>query len=212
MQFGALLKDDVAALSFKNPDDVMQDVGEFVLSTGVAPTQLKGTAQICLAVGYRTDDPDVTLGSALVLIGPRRTALCRGHRPSSGAGLRHQSRTDLALAWYEVRLDALKSGATPVFAATLPERTRLDGGLGERAAARNGIAPVEAVAPTRKRTTLPAFASRIRHLPAPAGSATRAARRFRKAKNPLRIAEALRLNPAHCLARAVVAELVDAQR
>ena len=137
---------------------MMQDVGEFVLSTGVAPTQLKGTAKICLAVGYRTDDLDVTLGSALVLtvLGERPYAEVMGHHLVQGFGT--SQRTDLALAWYEVGLDALKNGATPVFAATLPERTQLMEVSVSGLAARNGIAPVEAVAPTPQAGGVPAFA------------------------------------------------------
>lgn len=145
--FGPLLKDHVAALSFKDPNEVMKEVGDFVLSTGVAPTQLKGTAEICLAVGYRTDDLDVTLGSALMLtvLGERPYAEVMGHHLVQGFGT--SQRTDLALAWYGVGLSALEGGATPVFAATLPERTQLMEVSVSGLAAANGGAPVEAIAP-----------------------------------------------------------------
>ena len=45
----------------------MSDVSAFALSSGMAPAQLSGTAKICLSVGYRTDDMDVALASALLL-------------------------------------------------------------------------------------------------------------------------------------------------
>lgn len=124
-QFGPLLKDHVSALSFKTPEQVMQDVGAFVLASGISPNQLKGTAEICLAVGYRTDNLDVTLGSALLLtvLGERPYAELMGHHLVQGFGT--SRRNDLALTWYAVGLDALNAGASPVFAPGLPERNQL---------------------------------------------------------------------------------------
>lgn len=149
-QFGPLLKDHVSALSFKSPEDVMKDVGQFVLDSGIAPTQLKGTAEICLAVGYRTDDLPVTLGSALLLtvLGERPYAEVMGHHLVQGFGA--SKRADLALAWYDIGLEALDSGATPVFAATLPERTYLMNVSVQAYGARNGLGtpPQAAVEPT----------------------------------------------------------------
>lgn len=124
-QFAPLMKPFVSALSFKSPADVMTDVGAFVVETGAAPGQLAGTAEICLSVGYRTDDLSVILGSALLLtvLGEQPYAELMGHHILNGLGA--SRRTDLALAWYAVGVDALDNGATPVFAATAPERTQL---------------------------------------------------------------------------------------
>ncbi|MCA8884189.1 MAG: peptidoglycan-binding protein [Rhodobacteraceae bacterium] len=139
-QFGPLLKDHVSALSFKSPEEVMQDVGQFVLASGISPTQLKGTAEICLAVGYRTDDLPVTLGSALLLtvLGERPYAEVMGHHLVQGFGA--SKRSDLALAWYDIGLDALQTGATPVFATTVPERNQLMTVSVQAFGERNGLA------------------------------------------------------------------------
>lgn len=123
--FGPLLKDQVAGLSIKDPATIMSEVETFALSSGVPPAQLKGTAEICLAVGYRTDDADVTLASALLLsvLGQKPYAELMGHHILNGLGA--SPRDDLAMAWYKVGLDAIDAGATPVFGATLPERNDL---------------------------------------------------------------------------------------
>ena len=123
--FGPLLKDQVAGLSIKDPETIMSEVESFALSSGVPPAQLKGTAEICLAVGYRTDNSDVTLASAMLLsaLGQKPYAELMGHHILNGLGA--SPRSDLAMAWYKVGLDAIDAGATPVFGATLPERNDL---------------------------------------------------------------------------------------
>ena len=50
--FGPVLKDQVAALSLKPAGDVMSGVEGFILSSGMSPAQLSGTAKVCLGVGY----------------------------------------------------------------------------------------------------------------------------------------------------------------
>ena len=123
--FGPALKDHVAALSLKPRDAVMQDVSGFVLQTGMSPAQLAGTAKICLSVGYRTDNMDVAVGSALLLavLGEQVYGELMGHHLSQGFGA--SKRADLSLAWYDMGLKAVDSGATPVFAPGQPERSAL---------------------------------------------------------------------------------------
>ncbi len=119
------MKDYVSALSLQPQQAVVQDVAAFILGTGMSPAQLKGTAQICLGVGYRKDDMDVALGSALMLyaLGEGVYGELMGHHLSQGFGT--AKRTDLALAWYEKGLEAADSGAPAVFAPGQPERTDL---------------------------------------------------------------------------------------
>ena len=123
--FGPALKDQVAALSLKPQADVLRDVGAFVLSSGMSPAQLTGTAKICLSVGYRTDDLDVALGSALLLsaLGEPVYGELMGHHLSQGFGT--NKRADLSLAWYQSSLDALDRGAQAAFAPAQPERSGL---------------------------------------------------------------------------------------
>ncbi|MBD3663765.1 peptidoglycan-binding domain-containing protein [Sulfitobacter aestuariivivens] len=123
--FGPALKDKVASLSAKPRDAVAADASAFVLSTGMAPAQLKGTAQICLGVGYRTDNMDVAVGSALLLyaLGDRVYGELMGHHLSQGFG--PAKSPDMATSWYEAGLAAADSGAAAVFVPGQPERTEL---------------------------------------------------------------------------------------
>lgn len=119
------MKGFVSALSLQPQQVVVQDVASFILGTGMSPEQLKGTAQICLGVGYRKDDMDVALGSALMLyaLGEGVYGELMGHHLSQGFGTARRS--DLALVWYEKGLEAGMNGAPAVFAPGQPERNDL---------------------------------------------------------------------------------------
>ena len=123
--FGPAMKDHVAALSLKSQEEVLKDVGGFVLKSGMSPAQLSGTAKICLSVGYRTDNLDVAIGSALLLavLGEGAYGELMGHHLAQGFGA--SRRPDLALAWYEMGLDAVSGGSEAVFAPGQPERNDL---------------------------------------------------------------------------------------
>ncbi len=123
--FGPAMKDHVAALSLKPVDAVVQDVSNFVLNSGLSPAQLSGTAKICLSVGYRIDNMDVALGSALLLtvLGEPVYSELMGHHLTQGFGT--SRRNDLALPWYEKGLTAIEGGAVEVFAPGQPERNTL---------------------------------------------------------------------------------------
>ncbi|MEL6521551.1 MAG: peptidoglycan-binding domain-containing protein [Pseudomonadota bacterium] len=123
--FGKTLKPYVAALSLKPAGEVVKDVSGFVLETGMSPSQMSGTAQICLSVGYRTDNMDVAIGSALLLtaLGEPVYGEFLGHHLAHGFGA--TERVDLAAQWYQIGLDALDSGATPAVLPGMPERNDL---------------------------------------------------------------------------------------
>lgn len=123
--FGPAMKEHVAALSLKSRDAVVQDVSGFILGTGMSPAQLSGTARICLGVGYRTDDMDVALGSALLLfaLGEGVYGELMGHHLALGFGT--AKRADVAATWYQAGLDAADGGAEAVFVPGQPERTEL---------------------------------------------------------------------------------------
>ncbi|MDP2738377.1 MAG: peptidoglycan-binding domain-containing protein [Pseudorhodobacter sp.] len=122
--FGPVLKDHVAALSMQPSEQVLAGVSGFVLSSGMAPAQLAGTAKICLGVGYTTDAMDVAIGSALLLtaLGEKGYGELLGHHLSQGFGA--AVRPDLALGWYEMGLAATQAGAS-IFAPGLPDRSDL---------------------------------------------------------------------------------------
>lgn len=153
--FGPAMKDQVAALSLKSQDEVLKDVGGFVLQSGMSPAQLSGTAKICLSVGYRTDNLDVAIGSALLLavLGEGAYGELMGHHLTQGFGA--SKRPDLAMAWYEMGLDTLASGSPAVFAPGQPERSDL---IRKAAFTLTGNTALDAgIAPGTEAKTLPVF-------------------------------------------------------
>ena len=119
--FGPVLKDQVAALSLQPRDQVLAGVQAFVLKSGMSPTQLTGTAKVCLGVGYTTDNMDVAIGSALLLtsLGEGAYGELLGHHLSQGYGT--NLRPDLALDWYDTGLAAMGAGAA-IFAPGITDR------------------------------------------------------------------------------------------
>lgn len=124
-QFGPAMQPYVASLSAKSEAEVTRDVAAFIPQTGMPPAQLKGTAQICMGVGYRIDDMDVALGSALMLYaaGDHVYGELMGHHLAQGFGTTRQ--VDAARVWYAEALKAIDAGAPAVFAPGQPERTEL---------------------------------------------------------------------------------------
>jgi peptidoglycan hydrolase-like protein with peptidoglycan-binding domain len=108
--FGPVLKEHVAAVSLKPADEVLKGVEGFILSSGMSPAQLSGTAKVCLGVGYGRDDMEVAIGSALLLaaMGERGYSEYLGHHLSQGFGA--TERPDLAMDWYQMSLDAMGRG------------------------------------------------------------------------------------------------------
>ncbi|MGC1497328.1 MAG: peptidoglycan-binding domain-containing protein [Sulfitobacter sp.] len=154
--FGPAMKDKVASLSLKSRDAVVADVSSFILTTGMSPAQLQGTAKICLGVGYRTDNMDVAVGSALLLfaMGEGVYGELMGHHLSQGFG--PAKRVDVAASWYDAGLAASDGGAAAVFVPGQPERTELIRQASMRA---NGV-PAAATLPTvqpASSTGLPTF-------------------------------------------------------
>ena len=124
-QFGPVMQPFVASLPVKPLASVTQDVVALLPSTGMPLSQLQVTAQICLGVGYRIDDMNVALGSALLLYatGDRVYAELIGHHLAQGFGTTRQ--IDAARFWYADALSALDAGSPAVFAPGQPERTEL---------------------------------------------------------------------------------------
>ena len=113
--FGPAMKEHLSALSVRPRDRVIEGVGDFVTQSGMSAAQLTGTARICLSVGYRTDNMDVALGSALLLtaLGEGAYGELLGHHLTEGFGTAR--RPDLALAWYEGAIESVDRGARAVF-------------------------------------------------------------------------------------------------
>ncbi len=114
--FGPAMQNYVAELAVKPRDAVMSDVAGFIQTAGMAPAQLEATAKICLSVGYKSDNMNVAIGSALLLtgLGDKPYAELIGHHLSQGFGVPKQ--VQQALPWYQQSLDALSAGQPAVFA------------------------------------------------------------------------------------------------
>lgn len=123
--FGPLMKDHVSAVSLKTREEVLQGVSSFILASGMPPQQLAGTAKVCLSVGYRVDDMDVAMGSALLLtsLGDAGYAELLGHHLSQGIGA--SERTDIAIGWYEEALTSFSDTGDMAFAPGQPDRMAL---------------------------------------------------------------------------------------
>lgn len=149
------LQPQIAALSIKPQVNVVSDTSDFVLNSGINPAQLAGTAKICLSVGYRTDDMQVALASALVLValGEKPYAELLGHHLLLGFGA--SQRTDFARAWYVSAGEAIRAGQPAVFAPGQPERTALILAAAERLDA--GGSAVQAPQPAAAPGVIPLF-------------------------------------------------------
>lgn len=119
------LRDQVAAVSLQPRTSVIDGVSQFVLSSGMPPGQLAGTAKICLGVAYKTDNMDLAISSALILAvaGERAYSELLGHHLAQGFGT--AARPDLALAWFESALGAPGEQVTQVFAPGMTDRSGL---------------------------------------------------------------------------------------
>ena len=137
--FSAALKDQVVKIAATPRDDMVASIQGWLKTAGMPEAQLAATSKVCLGVGYETDDADMALASALVLTGTGNMVYAEmiGHHLASGVGL--EAQPALALDWYDVGLNALSVGQTPVF---LPEQTDRAALIKKAALAINGRAEV----------------------------------------------------------------------
>ena len=155
--FGPVMAAHVSALSIETRDEVLAGVGTFILSSGMAPAQLSGTAKVCLGVGYTTDAMEVAVGSALLLtaMGERGYAELLGHHLSQGFGA--NVRPDLALDWYDMGLGATAAGAA-IFAPGMGDREAVIRKASMAVAGRAEAPAAPTVVPTVVPASLPQFA------------------------------------------------------
>lgn len=123
--FAPVMRDYAAALPSQSPEQETADLRKFVIGTGTAPAQFSANARICLGVGYRTDNADVALASALVLVGLGEAPYAElvGDHLLYGYGT--AKRSDRGLDWINVAVDALDNGATPLVTTNSADRLDL---------------------------------------------------------------------------------------
>ncbi|MFT3975275.1 MAG: peptidoglycan-binding domain-containing protein [Amaricoccus sp.] len=107
----------VGKLVDETPEQATDALRKFASGTGIPPAQLGANARICLGVGYRTDNPDVALASALVLVGLGEAAYDElvAYHLINGFGV--AARGSLGVDWLNAAGDALSNGATPLVTA-----------------------------------------------------------------------------------------------
>ena len=154
--FGPAIEPFLARLGTDSSQAVLADVQKFVLQSNMSLDQLANTASVCMFSGYRRDNLDIAMGSALIMvaIGKRPYAELIGHHLSQGFGV--PSSVAAAQDWYGLAVSALASGAEPVFSPGQPERVALI----EAASARLGSsAPMQPVPASGSALALPSFST-----------------------------------------------------
>lgn len=154
--FAPVLQPHVAALSLQPRTDVARGVAQFVLSSGMAPTELAATARICLSSGYMTENLTVAIGSSLLLYALGETAYGElpAHHLMQGIGA--SQRRELALDWYEASVPRAASAQAVGFQPGPVSRNLLIAAALDRLTDANP-APAQAPAATQASTPLPLF-------------------------------------------------------
>ncbi|RLK00635.1 peptidoglycan-binding domain-containing protein [Ruegeria conchae] len=123
--YGEMLAPQVDALSISSKTDAETQVRKMALDSGLSPADLAATSKVCLAMGYRQDNMDTAVGSALMLVAMGEPAYGElvGHHLREGFGV--QERRDLAMQWYDASLSALDAGSQAVFLPSQTDRPQL---------------------------------------------------------------------------------------
>lgn len=124
-QFADLFAAQIDRASLAGHGEVLPQVADVALGSGVPPADLAATARVCLSVGYAQDDMRMAVGATLVLaaMGEPAYGELMGHHLREGFGTTR--RPDLAMGWYDSALRALEQGAQPAFMPGQPERAQL---------------------------------------------------------------------------------------
>ena len=152
--FAPAMRPYVAMLSSEPAPEVLDAVRGFIIKSGAAPAAIIGNARICLGVGYRTDNAELALGSALLLDAAGEAAYGEhvGHHLMQGFGA--PRRADRGADWMDEAVAAMQGGATQVVAPGAPERVALLRRSLDMATGKPADALTDAAAPV---ATLPSF-------------------------------------------------------
>ncbi|WP_299901776.1 peptidoglycan-binding domain-containing protein [uncultured Ruegeria sp.] len=123
--YGEMVAPQVDALSINSKTEAETQMRKLALDSGLSPQDLAATSKVCLAIGYRQDNMDAALGSALMLVAMGEPAYGEliGHHLREGFGV--QERRDLAMQWYDASLSALDAGSQAVFLPSQTDRPQL---------------------------------------------------------------------------------------
>ncbi len=140
--FAPTMREYQARLASQSPAEAGAAFRDFVVGTGLQPAQLSANARICLGIGYKTDNSDLAVASAMVLVGLGEQAYGEllAYHLMNGFGV--PRRPDLGVAWLSQAVDALGGGATPLVATGGSDRVAL---LRQALVSLNGPKPGQAV-------------------------------------------------------------------
>ena len=104
--------DKIAAMP---PAQAIASAEAFATKLGAQRAKMVNIGEICMGIGYQTDNPEMVLASAALLIGAgeRPYAEVYGHHLRQGFGVAADPAA--ATEWYRADLAALDGGAAPVF-------------------------------------------------------------------------------------------------
>lgn len=154
--FGPAVQPFLARLGADSSQALLADVQKFVLQSNMSLEQLSNTATICMFSGYRRDNLEIAMGSALIMvaIGKRPYAELIGHHLSQGFGAAKGA--NAAQDWYGLAVAALEGGAEPVFSPGQPERVAL---IKAASAGLGGGALAQPVPASSSALALPSFST-----------------------------------------------------
>jgi peptidoglycan hydrolase-like protein with peptidoglycan-binding domain len=143
-----------ARLATQSSDEVAGALQDFVVAIGAPPVQLSGNARICLGVGYRTDNAELALAAAQMLVGLGEEAYGEllGHHLLNGFAA--PKREDRGLEWLTVATGALDAGAAPLVPVGSDARAGL---LQQAIATINGTEPPPVLQDASATVPAPAF-------------------------------------------------------
>ena len=123
--FGPVMAPMVTGLATEPRQDIIRETAVYLSDAGADPAQMIDIGEICLGVGYETDDMGVALGSALVLVALGQGAYGElvGHHLAGGFGT--PVAPGRAVEWYDAAFDGLRNGQAAVFDADDPSRITL---------------------------------------------------------------------------------------
>ena len=113
---------ELDALADTRPSKVIADTGGLLQASGKPMPQLVAGGKVCLGVGYRSDDGEMALASALLLAGAGELGYGEvvSHHLREGIGIEQVS-PEQADAWMALALNAIENGSGPVLGQA-PER------------------------------------------------------------------------------------------
>lgn len=145
--YGEQLQPYVTALGTMGRQEVLASMTDFAGASGGDAAELSGTAEVCLAHGFETDDMPLALGAALLLthLGQDAYGELVGHHLRAGQGV--AANALLAADWFESGIAAADAGS-PVIAPAQPDRI---------AVLKRALFPIETVTIPTSGTALPTF-------------------------------------------------------